>query len=152
MTFAFKAIYDEKTGSALGESMKVGGQPLAVSAPDPTTVVVRFPSPFGPGIRLLDNLAILPRHKLEGGLSAGTLAKAWDLSTPPSEIVGLGPFVLKSYQPGQRLVFERNPYYWRTDAQGNRLPVLDRFTIEIVPDQNAEVVALETGQIDFTQT
>jgi peptide/nickel transport system substrate-binding protein len=152
VTFAFRAIYDEKTGSALGESMRVDGKPLAVSAPDPSTVVVRFPSPFGPGIRLLDNLAILPRHKLEGALNAGALAKAWDLSTPPAEIVGLGPFVLKAYQPGQRLVFERNPRYWCTDARGGRLPKLDRLTLEIMPDQNTELLALETGQIDFTQT
>jgi peptide/nickel transport system substrate-binding protein len=152
VVFAFQAIYDEKTGSALGESMRVGGQPLVVSAPDSNTVVVRFPSAFGPGIRLLDNLAILPRHKLEAALKAGTLAKAWDVSTPPSEIVGLGPFVLASYQPGQRLVFERNPRYWRTDGRGGRLPALDRLTLEIVPDQNAEILALESGQIDFTQT
>ncbi len=152
VVFAFQAIYDEKTGSALGESVRVGGQPLVVTAPDPATVVVRFPSPFGPGIRLLDNLAILPRHKLEAALKAGTLAKAWDVSTPPSEIVGLGPFVLASYQPGQRLVFDRNPRYWRKDARGGRLPVLDRLTLEIVPDQNAELLALEGGQVDFTQS
>ncbi len=152
VTFAFKAIYDEKTGSALGESMRVGGKPLDVSAPDPMTVVIRFPSPFGPGIRLLDNLAILPRHKLGAALDAGTLAKAWDLSTPPPEIVGLGPFVLEAYQPGQRLIFARNPYYWRTDERGGKLPVLDRLTIEIVPDQNAEILALQSGQIDFTQS
>jgi peptide/nickel transport system substrate-binding protein len=149
--FAFKAIYDEKMPPILGESMRVGGKVLAVSAPDAATVVVRFPSAFGPGIRLLDNLAILPRHKLEGALNAGTLAKAWDLATPPSEIVGLGPFVLKAYQPGQRLVFERNPRYWRRDERGQPLPVLDRLTLEIVPDQNAELMALKTGQIDFTQ-
>jgi peptide/nickel transport system substrate-binding protein len=150
--FAFRAIYDQRTGSALGDSMRVGGQPLAVSAPDASTVVVRFPSPFGPGLRLLDNLAILPRHKLERALDAGVLARAWDLSSPPSEMAGLGPFVLKTYQPGQRLVFERNPYYWRTDADGRRLPLLDRLTLEIVPDQDAEIVALESGQIDFTQS
>jgi peptide/nickel transport system substrate-binding protein len=150
--FAFKAIYDEKMPPILGESIRVGGKPLAVSAPDASTVVVRFPSPFGPGIRLLDNLAILPRHKLEGALNAGTLANAWNLSTPPSEIVGLGPFVLKTYQPGQRLVFERNPRYWRKGERGQPLPLLDRLTLEIVPDQNAELLALQTGQIDFTQT
>jgi len=150
--FAFRAIYDEKTASPLGDSMRVGGQTLAVSAPDASTVVVRFPSPFGPGIRLLDNLPILPRHKLEAALNAGALAKAWDLATPPAEIVGLGPFVLKAYQPGQRLVFERNPRYWRADARGRRLPALDRLTLEIVPDQNAELLALQTGQIDFMQS
>jgi peptide/nickel transport system substrate-binding protein len=150
--FAFKAIYDEKTPPVLGESLRVGGKPLTVTAPDPSTVVVRFPSPFGPGIRLLDNLAILPRHKLEAALKAGTFAKAWDTATPPSEIVGLGPFVLTKYQPGQRLVFERNPRYWRKDERGQQLPALDRLTLEIVPDQNAELLALQTGTIDFTQT
>jgi peptide/nickel transport system substrate-binding protein len=150
--FAFRAIYDEKMPPILGESIRVGGKPLAVSAPDASTVVVRFPSAFGPGIRLLDNLPILPRHKLEAALSAGTLAKAWDLATPPSEIVGLGPFVLKTYQPGQRLVFERNPRYWRKDERGQPLPALDRLTLEIVPDLNAEILALQTGKTDFTQT
>ena len=54
--FAFRAIYDEKMPPILGESIRVGGKPLAVTAPDAGTVVVRFPSAFGPGIRLLDNL------------------------------------------------------------------------------------------------
>jgi peptide/nickel transport system substrate-binding protein len=113
---------------------------------------VRFPTTFGPGIRLLDNLPILPSHKLEAAMNAGTLAEAWDVSTPPSEMPGLGPFVLETYQPGQRLVFVRNPRYWRVDNNGRRLPVLDKLTLEIVPDQNAEVLALQTGKADFTQT
>jgi peptide/nickel transport system substrate-binding protein len=49
-------------------------------------------------------------------------------------------------------VFERNPRYWRTDGGGQRLPVLDRLTLEIVPDQNAELLDLQTGQVDFTQS
>ncbi len=152
VTFAFRAAYDETTDSVFRDSMRVAGKPLEVSAPDAATVVVKFPSPFGPGIRLLDNLPILPRHKLEAALNAGTLAKAWDVSTPPAEMPGLGPFVLDTYQPGQRLVFVRNPRYWRTDDKGGRLPVLDKLTLEIVPDQNAEVLALQTGQVDFTQS
>ncbi len=65
---------------------------LEVTATDPHTVVITFPAPFAPGIRILDDLPILPRHKLEGALKAGTFRKAWGLDTPPSEIVGLGPF------------------------------------------------------------
>jgi peptide/nickel transport system substrate-binding protein len=148
--FAFRAIYDERMGSPIGESMRVAGKALQVSATGPSTVVVRFPSPFGPGIRLLDNLPILPRHKLERALDEGTLAKAWDSATPVSEIVGLGPFVVAEYQAGQRLVFARNPRYWRKDADWP-LPALDRLTLEIVPDQNAELLRLQAGQIDFTQ-
>jgi len=151
VVFAFRAIYDQRTQSPLGESVRVGGKPLDVSASGPSTVVVRFPAPFGPGLRLLDNLPILPRHKLEPALQAGTLAKAWDAATPVAEIAGLGPFVVAEYQAGQRLVFERNPRYWRKDTNGERLPALDRLTLEIVPDQNAELLRLQAGQNDFTQ-
>lgn len=149
--FSFRAAYDENA-NAVGDGLRVAGQPLQVAAPDAHTVVVRFPAPFGPGIRLLDNLPILPRHKLEAALIGGTLLSAWGPSTPVAEIVGLGPFVLKEYQPGQRLVLGRNPHYWRTEGDSTRLPLLDRLTLEIVPDQNAELLRLQSGQIDFTQT
>jgi peptide/nickel transport system substrate-binding protein len=150
--FAFRAIYDERTGSPTADSMRVDGKPLQVSAPDESTVIVKFPAPFGPGVRLLDNLPILPRHRLEQALQAGTLAQAWGPKTPPSDLAGLGPFVLREYQPGQRLVFTRNLRYWRKDASGVTLPYLDRLTLEIVPDQNAELLRLQTGQVDFTQS
>lgn len=148
--FSFRAVYDEKTASVLGSAMRVGGRPLEVSAPDASTIVLKFPASFGPGLRLLDNLVILPRHRLEAALDRGALASAWSTGTPPTEIVGLGPFVLSEYSPGQRLTFVRNPHYWRSDG-GEQLPKLDRLTLEIVPDQNAELLRLEAGQVDFTQ-
>jgi peptide/nickel transport system substrate-binding protein len=101
-------------------------------------------------VRILDNLPIFPKHKLQSALEAGTLATAWDLRTPPAEMTGLGPFVLSAYQPGQRLEFARNPKYFLTDAAGTPLPYLDRITVEIIPDQNAEMLALEAGQTDMT--
>jgi len=147
--FSFEAVYDERVGSTMADSLRVNGQPIRVEAPDATTVVVRFPVPYGPGLRVLAGLPILPRHLLEPALREGTLHDAWGLSTPPAEMAGLGPFVIESYQPGQRLVFGRNTHYWRTDEAGVQLPHLDRITLEIVADQNAEVLRLETGQVDF---
>ena len=67
--FSFDVAYHAE-GSMLGAALEVGGRPLAVSSPDPATVIVRFPAPFAPGIRLLDNLPILPRHKLEAAYRA----------------------------------------------------------------------------------
>src|SRR5205823_3646078 len=99
---------------------------LVVAEIDPHTVVIAFPAPFAPGLRLLDILPMFPKHKLEPALTAGTLASAWSLSTPPADIVGLGPFVISEYAPGQRLVLARNPRYWRKDASGTPLPNLDR--------------------------
>jgi peptide/nickel transport system substrate-binding protein len=148
VVFSFQAAYDKD--STLRDSLMVSGAPLAVAAVDPHTVTITFPTPFAPGVRLLDNLPILPKHKLDADLKGGAFVRAWSLSASPSEIVGLGPFVLKEYVPGQRLVFDRNPRYWRKAANGTALPYLDRLTVEIVPDQNAELLRLTSGQLDVT--
>ena len=149
--FTFKAVYDPKVNSVLASALLVGGQPLAVTAPDAHTVVIKYPGPFGPGIAMLDNLSIAPKHKLEAALTAGTFAQAWGVATPVNELVSLGPFVLSRYEPGQRLVFDRNPHYWKKDASGAALPNLDQLILEVVPDQNAELVRLQAGQIDMLQ-
>ncbi len=150
--FSFEAVYDNRVGSALADSLSVGGKKLKVTAPDPLTVVVTFPAAFAPGVRILDNLPVLPRHKLGEALKNGTFAHAWGLSTPPGQLAGLGPFVVTEYAPGQRLVFSRNSRYWRKDAKGGALPYLDRVIVEIIPDQSAELLRLDAGQLDMTTT
>ena len=149
--FSFQAIYDPKVASVLASSLRVKGQPLKVTAPDNKTVVVALPSPFGPGIAILDNVHLLPRHKLEASLKAGTLGQALSPTTPPAELAVMGPFMLRSYEAGQRLVFDRNPRYWKKDAAGLQLPYLDQVVLEVVPDQNAELLRLQSGQIDMLQ-
>lgn len=150
VVFSFRAAYDERAGSALADAMRVGGKPLEAVASDPLTVLVTFPAPFAPGLRLLDNMPVLPKHRLQGALDAGTFGTAWGLSTPLNEMTGLGPFVITEYVPGQRLVFSRNERYFRRDANGVALPYLDRIVLEIVPDQDAQLLRLEAGQVDLT--
>ena len=58
-------------------------------------------------------------------------AQIGTLATTANQWAGLGPFRLKEYVAGQRLVLERNPYYWKTDAKGNRLPYLDELVFLI---------------------
>ena len=50
--------------------VKVQGKPLQVSATDPRTVVVTLPAPFAPGVALLDNVPIYPKHQLQAALDA----------------------------------------------------------------------------------
>jgi peptide/nickel transport system substrate-binding protein len=149
--FTFTAAMDPKAGSVLTSVLMAGGKPIAVSAPTPDKVTLTFAGPSGPGLRLLDQVAILPKHKLEAAYKQGAFAKSWNAATPPSEMAGLGPFVLKEYAPGQRVVFDRNPRYWRKAPDGAALPYLDRLVLEIVPDQNAELLRLQSGAIDMTQ-
>ena len=150
VVFSFQAANDPKTQSPLADILKIGGKPIEIAAHGPHTVELIFPSAYAPGLRLLNNLPILPRHKLESALKQGTLGSAWGLSTPPADIIGLGPFVLEQYTPGQRLVFARNAKYWRRDGRGTLLPYLDRLTLEIIPDQNAQALRLQAGQLDIT--
>lgn len=149
--FSFDAAFDPRAKSVLASGLTIDGKPVTVETPDARTVVVSYPAPFGPGIRLLDNLPIIPKHKLAAALENGTFPQAWSAATPPGEMAGLGPFVLARYEPGQRLVFDRNPHYWRKDARGTQLPYLDRLVLEISPDQNAEILRLQSGNVDMLQ-
>ena len=149
--FSFQAIYDPRVESLLASSLKINGKPLVVTAPDPRTVVVTLPGTFGPGIALLDNVYLAAKHKYEAALKAGTFVQAMAVATPPADLVSLGPFKLTTYAPGQRLVFDRNPRYWKKDEAGVQLPYLDQVIYEIVPDQNAELVRLQSGQFDVLQ-
>lgn len=148
VVFSLAAAYDE--GSVIGDALHVSGKPLKAAPIDPDTLLVTFPVPFAPGLRIFDNLPIVPKHKLEAALNDGSFGKAWGLSTPVQEITGLGPFVLAEYVPGQRLVFNRNPRYFRRDATGTQLPYLDRITVQIATDQDSEMLRLEAGQTDMT--
>ncbi len=147
--FSFRALYDSRVNAVLASGTQVSGQPLLVSAPDATTVVVRFPTTFAPGLRLIDTVPILPRHKLQAALDDGTFATAWAVGTQAGEMAGLGPFVLTEHVAGQRLVFSRNPHYWRKDASGTQLPYLDKLTVLIIPDQNTEAIRLQAGETDL---
>ncbi len=149
--FTFDAIYSSTPESAIASSLKIGGKPLTVTAPDAETVVVTLPSTFGPGIAILDNVHLAAKHKYEDLFKAGKFAEAMSAATPAADIVSVGPFKLSSYVSGQRLVFDRNPHYWKKDVAGVQLPYLDQVIFEIVPDQNAELVRLQSGQLDTLQ-
>jgi peptide/nickel transport system substrate-binding protein len=147
--FSIQAVYDKSVESPLADVLTIGGKPLTVRALDDHTLTVVFPAPFGPGFSLFNDLPILPSHKLADSLKAGTFAKAWPVTTAPSELAGLGPFVLQEYKAGERMVFVRNSRFWLKDEQGRALPYLDRIEMQIVPEPNAELLRLQSGTVDL---
>jgi peptide/nickel transport system substrate-binding protein len=149
VVFSARAAYDADVKSNVGAATRVGGEPLRIEADGPHAVKVTLPKPFAPGLRLLDNLPILPKHRLESALDEKRLRDTWKAGTPPAEIAGLGPFVLAEHVPAQRLVFRRNPHYWKRDERGVQLPYLDSLTVLIIPDQNTEALRLEAGETDL---
>jgi peptide/nickel transport system substrate-binding protein len=56
-------------------------------------------------------------------------------------------FIVTEHTP-TRMVFERNPYYFKVDPEGNQLPYLDGMVMDVV--SNAELVTLKVlnGEVD----
>ena len=121
--------------------------PMTVEAIDEYTVQCVLPVSFAPFLRSMAT-AIYPQHILQPYVDAGTFNEVWDLDTDPSEIIGTGPFLIEEYVAGERVVFRRNPDYWLSDADGNRLPYLDRIVQVVVPDLDSELEAFRNGLAD----
>jgi len=149
VVFTFQVFLDEKTRSPQRDLLVVGGKPLAVHKIDSHTIQFDTAQPDAAAERLFDSIALLPRHKLEKAYREGTLDQAWNLTVHPEQIAGLGPFRLKEYIPGQRIVLGRNPHYWKVDRSGNRLPYVDEVVFLVVPNEEAEVMRFQAGDTDL---
>jgi peptide/nickel transport system substrate-binding protein len=146
--FTFQVYLDENVHAPQRDLLIVGGKPITVRKVDGQTVVFQFAKTYGVGERLFDGLAILPKHLLEKPYQEGKLAQIGTLETAAKQWAGLGPFRMKEYVAGQRLILERNPYYWKADTQGNRLPYLDELVFLFVPNADAQVLKFESGESD----
>ena len=146
--FSFKVYLDEAVHSPQRDLLVIHGSPISVEKVDTYRVVFKLAQPYASAERLFDSIAILPRHLLEEAYKSGKLAQRWGLGTSPQEIAGLGPFRLKEYVAGERITLERNPYYWRADRAGTRLPYLDQITFLFVANSDAEVIRFQAGDTD----
>jgi peptide/nickel transport system substrate-binding protein len=85
------------------------------------------------------NTALTDYSQLEGILFYGTNA---DMPT-------LNAWVVRTYEQGQRVVWERNPYYYCIDEGGNQLPYMDGFVNTNFMSGDVEKLAYLEGKIDF---
>jgi len=149
VVFSFQVYLDEKIHSPQRDLLVVGGKPMEVQKIDQYTVRFTLAQPYAAAERLFDSLAIMPRHLLEQSYKDGKFAQAWTLTTPPAEIAGMGPFRLKEYVPGQKIVLDRNPYYWKADRNKSRLPYLDELVFLFVGNEDAQVIRFQAGDTDL---
>ncbi|MDE2641019.1 MAG: ABC transporter substrate-binding protein [Chloroflexota bacterium] len=122
--------------------------PMTVTSIDDYTVQYVLPVSFAPFLRSMGQ-AIFPKHLLEEAVDAGTFNETWGLDTPPSEIIGTGPFTIEEYVPGDHITLRRYENYWMRDAEGNSLPYLDTVHYRIVPDLAAELAVFQSGEADY---
>ncbi|MGB6876190.1 MAG: ABC transporter substrate-binding protein [Candidatus Acidiferrales bacterium] len=149
VVFSFQLYLDERIHSPQRDLLIIGGKPISVEKVDDYTVRFHLAQPYAAAERIFDGLAILPKHLLDSAYTSGTFAQSWSVSMPPNQFAGLGPFRLKEYVPGQRIVLERNPYYWKADREGRRLPYVDDLAFLFVPSEDAQVIRFQAGDTDM---
>ena len=64
--------------------------------------------------------------------------------------IGTGPFILKDFISGSSATLIKNPDYWGYDERypQNKLPYVDAIKYKVIPDQDAALAAMRSGELD----
>lgn len=126
---------DPRWPCSMRDIARVSGKPIEVKAVDDYTVEVKTAAPTA----LLPSwmgYGILPEKVYGGAARDGTLGSAMGTDSKPEQIVGAGPWMLKEYARGTRVVLKRNGKYWKKDSAGNGLPYLDEEWFDVAGNLN----------------
>lgn len=131
--YTFHQLLDPKLEAPLADSFRTGaGDPQFEVRGD--GIKITFPAPIADFVSLFDQLPIL-----SGQSKLGIKAV-------------LGPFTIKDYKPGVELLLARNPYYWKSDAQGRKLPYLDSVRLPIQQNRETELARFRRGDVQLIDT
>jgi peptide/nickel transport system substrate-binding protein len=141
------------------EGIQIGEKKLfpEVRQIDDRTIEFILPEPFAPFLRATaapNGILIMPKHLLADSLktkgSDGNLKflSMWGTDTDPRSVVVCGPYLMERYTASQRLIFQRNPYYWRRAADGKALPYIDRIIWQVVENPDTQLLKFRSGGLD----
>ena len=98
----------------------------------------------------------VPKHeltKVHPSYTDGATMEDWNSARFPRD----KPAVLTPWVPvevvGDKIVFERNPYYWKVDAEGNQLPYIDTIVNKYATKGSEIALGLASNELwgDFTK-
>ena len=131
VAFTMKRLMDPALHSSTGDAFRSGNSTVTTKVLAPDQISITFSAPIAELDRLFDQVAIMSAH------------------SPKKEGAVLGPFMVAEYKPGSSVRLERNPYYWKKDAQGRRLPYLDAIDLDIQPNRDVEMLRFKRGELDL---
>jgi peptide/nickel transport system substrate-binding protein len=146
---AVKASYERLLTMARGAVNIVArfvSDPAQMSVPDPATIVfdLGVPQPlFIAAMASTYAVQIVNTNVVFAHDSAGDLGNAWLQSNAAG--TGTGGWRLVSFEPGQDVILERNPAYWRGWG-GNHF---SRIIIRVIPDSESRRELVEAGDVDI---
>ena len=106
--------------------------------------------PFAPFLRNLST-PIAPKHIFEPVVKKGgsEFSAFMGVSSNPKDFVTSGAFLIEEYRPAQRIIFKRNPNYYKIDKIGQKLPYLDKYIVLITGNTNNQLLKFQSGELDF---
>ncbi len=113
----------------------------SATAPDDTTLVLRFSSAQSRIPDVLTDLGVLPAHLLDSVAPAALRSAGFN-----EHPVGNGPFRFVTHEANRRWVFEANPGF---PAALGGPPRLNRLVIAVVDEPTTKLAALASGELDF---
>ncbi|ELR97995.1 ABC transporter substrate-binding protein [Gloeocapsa sp. PCC 73106] len=156
VVFSYNLLYlNPEIPSSTRDILRIGtNQELPqVSKVDDRRVAFTIPEPFAPFLAAT-SISILPAHILQPTLtkrdSEGRpqFMSFWGVDTPPEKLVANGPYQLESYNTSQRVIFKRNPYYWKKQVTGENIPQIERVIWQVVESTDTAVLQFRSGQLD----
>ena len=141
---------NSRDGFRIGQE---GALPTVVKLDD-RRIQFQLPEPFSPLLRTT-SAEIIPAHVLRSAVEAkgadGTpvFLSTWGTDTNPSQLVSNGPYRIASYVPGERVIFERNPYYWSKGESGEPQPYIDQFVWQIIGSTDNSLLQFRSGGLDL---
>ncbi|MCB2153799.1 ABC transporter substrate-binding protein [bacterium] len=162
IAFWWDVATDDRTSEMPQEWAYSGGELMELETPDLYTVVFKYKEPFytlpvmmATGFWVPETV-IRPAHYLKQFHPDYTdeyedftefdrkFGDITDVNRPT-----LGPWML-TYISGtsDRVIFERNPYYWTVDKLGRQLPYIDRVVSTRVQSSETGVLMIMSGNID----
>lgn len=129
--FTYKSVTNPNIPTPYGS---IYGPVEKVEAVDKYTVKVTYKEPYAPALESW-GMGIIPKHIL----------REKDLASPEvnRNPIGTGPYKLKEWTTGQKIVLEAFDDYFE------KRPNIDRFTARIIPDTATMFLELKFGGIDF---
>lgn len=127
---------DDRKMAAYEKFLKESG----MSTPDPLTFRVELSEPFAPFLNSISGYGIMPKHLLEPHIA--NLQAAPEAKKP----IGTGAYKFVNWVKDDHITLVRNPD-WKYGVKQSTNHI-DRVIVKTIPDQQANMVALETGETD----
>jgi peptide/nickel transport system substrate-binding protein len=159
VVFSYQGIYlNPKIPTDIQDVLRIGKKRLLpnVRKVDDRHVEFITPEPFAPFLRAT-GIPILPKHILQesvekqGSDGNPLFFSTWGTDTDPRKIICNGPYLLDSYVSSQRVIFRRNPYYWRKDDKGKPQPYIERIVWSVVENRDTALLQFRSGGLDISE-